>query len=107
MGTPPPPGLANRNGIATGFLKKSFFVALLWHFTKGIRGRGVVAPAVGAGINLPGATRVVLFDPSWNPQADQQAIYRAYRWAHRGLRASSTSGSGGVAQDFRRAKTHT
>eukprot|EP00997_Jenningsia_sp_PLL12_P009529 NODE_650_length_1541_cov_16.029491_g535_i0.p1 GENE.NODE_650_length_1541_cov_16.029491_g535_i0~~NODE_650_length_1541_cov_16.029491_g535_i0.p1 ORF type:complete len:497 (+),score=158.06 NODE_650_length_1541_cov_16.029491_g535_i0:25-1491(+) len=36
--------------------------------------------AGGLGINLTGASRVVLCDTSWNPQADQQAIYRAYRY---------------------------
>jgi len=36
--------------------------------------------AAGLGINLTGATRVVLVDASWNPQADRQAIHRAYRY---------------------------
>ena len=33
----------------------------------------------GTGLNLTGATRIVIFDISWNPTVDVQAIYRAYR----------------------------
>ena len=33
----------------------------------------------GLGLNLTGADRVVLFDPSWNPATDRQAIERAWR----------------------------
>ena len=33
----------------------------------------------GCGLNLTGATRIVIFDISWNPTIDVQAIYRAYR----------------------------
>ena len=33
----------------------------------------------GVGITLTGADRVVMYDPSWNPAVDAQAVDRAYR----------------------------
>lgn len=33
----------------------------------------------GVGVNLTGASKVILFDPDWNPAVDQQAKERAWR----------------------------
>lgn len=37
------------------------------------------AKAGGVGLNLPGASRLVLFDSDWNPASDAQAMARIWR----------------------------
>ena len=37
-----------------------------------------ICKAGGTGLNLVGASRLVLFDPSWNPAVDEQA---SGKWA--------------------------
>jgi SNF2 family DNA or RNA helicase len=35
--------------------------------------------ACGFGLTLTGADRVIIYDPSWNPGEDRQAVDRAFR----------------------------
>ena len=39
--------------------------------------------AGGVGLTLTGASRIILFEPSWNPSDDAQAIARVWRWGQR------------------------
>ena len=40
----------------------------------------LMSTQMGLGVNLTGATRVVLLDSSWNPANDLQAVFRAWRF---------------------------
>ncbi len=35
--------------------------------------------ATGVGLTLTGADRAIIYDPSWNPAEDSQAVDRCYR----------------------------
>ncbi|KAM9360857.1 DNA excision repair protein ERCC-6-like [Symphorus nematophorus] len=60
--------IAERERLITQFQKdKSYSVFLL------------TTQVGGVGITLTAANRVVIFDPSWNPATDAQAVDRAYR----------------------------
>ena len=39
--------------------------------------------AAGIGLTLTGANRAIIYDPSWNPAEDSQAVDRCYRIGQR------------------------
>ena len=49
----------------------------------GIFGFLLTTQVAGVGITLTGADRVIIFDPTWNPATDNQAVDRAYRVGQR------------------------
>lgn len=59
----------DRHHVAEKFNSPSTDLRLLLLSTK----------AVGLGLNLIGASRVILFDLDWDPTVDMQAIFRTYR----------------------------
>ena len=54
---------------------------LVRDFNRGSGGRVMLLSCVagGAGLNLVGASRLILFDTSWNPAHDRQAMARVWR----------------------------
>ena len=60
----------------------STFYELKWMYYRKIILTEVLllsAKAGGVGLNLPGASRLVLFDSDWNPASDMQAMARIWR----------------------------
>jgi hypothetical protein len=56
--------------------------------------------AAGIGLTLTGADRVILYDPSWNPSEDGQAVDRACKFKSCGLTSMCTCFSHAPSQQF-------
>jgi len=78
-------GLCAELGLATdrldGRVPPDARSGLVRNFNAGRGGRVMLLSCVagGAGLNLVGASRLVLFDTSWNPAHDHQAMARVWR----------------------------
>ena len=78
-------GLCAELGLATdrldGRVPPDARSGLVRNFNAGRGGRVMLLSCVagGAGLNLVGACRLVLFDTSWNPAHDNQAMARVWR----------------------------
>ena len=60
-------GISKRQSLVDQFNNESYDLFLL------------TTRVGGLGVNLTGATRIIIFDPDWNPSTDMQARERAWR----------------------------
>ena len=59
----------------------------------------VSTKAGGVGLNITGATNVIIFDPNWNPALDLQAQDRAYRIGNNSINPSNRKRGSGLGAE--------
>lgn len=73
-------GLHIRYGIISGKIKRSERQKIVNQFNKGIFKVLIISKAGGEGLDLKEVRTVILMEPSWNGEAEEQIIGRAIRY---------------------------